>query len=93
MFLDAVPQSAIAALRGMAERADHCHLLPEINVPTLLVFGAEDAVTGIETAEKMNRQIKNSLLFTIEKAGHYSNLEQPEEFNRAVVSFIKELNV
>lgn len=93
MFLETNSQSAIAALRGMAERADYCHLLPEINVPTLLIFGAEDAVTTVEDAENMRREIKNSRLYTIEKAGHYSNLEQPEEFNRAVISFIKELQL
>lgn len=92
MFKESIPQSAIAALRGMAARADNCDLLPNIQVPTLLIFGAEDSVTNLEVARKMHEQIKNSQLSVIENAGHYSNLEQPETFNEAFISFIKRIN-
>ncbi len=90
-FAETNPQAAIAALRGMAERADHCDLLSEISVPTLLIFGEEDVVTNLEIARSMSDKIKNSRLFVIENAGHYSNLEQPDRFNQIFVSFINQI--
>jgi 3-oxoadipate enol-lactonase len=88
-FLNAKPQAVISALKAMAERRDHFELLPKINVPTLLIFGEEDKATNLEIAEKINSSIPNSSLKKIKNAGHYSNLENPEDFNSALVEFIK----
>lgn len=93
MFKKVNPQAAIAALRGMAERKDNTDLLDKISVPTILIFGAEDKVTNLETAEKMARTIPNAKLLKIENAGHYSNLEQPEIFNAALIDFIKTVEI
>lgn len=87
-FRDVNPKAAIAALRGMAERQDHCGLISEIKVPTLLVFGEDDTVTNLEIARKMHDQIPKSVLTVIKNAGHYSNLEQPEQFNAALFGFL-----
>ncbi len=91
MFAETDPLAAIAALRGMAERSDHTYLLPEIDVPTLLVFGEEDELTDLKIAEGMHEKIRDSRLSVIKDAGHYSNLEQPEQFDQAVVSFLREI--
>lgn len=91
MFAETDPLAAIAALRGMAERSDHTYLLPEIEVPTLLIFGEEDELTDLKIAGGMHEKIKDSRLSVIKDAGHYSNLEQPEQFDQAVVSFIREI--
>ncbi|MDQ3800683.1 MAG: alpha/beta hydrolase [Acidobacteriota bacterium] len=87
------PQSAIAALRGMAERRDHTDLLKDIRVPTLLIFGEHDKITNPEIAEKMKSGIPGAALTVIRNAGHYSNLEQPEAFNDALVSFLKLVDI
>lgn len=89
-FADTEPMATIAALRGMAERKDSTNLLPAIDIPTLFVFGENDALTDTETARIMQSQVKSSELRIIKNAGHYSNLEQPEQFNRALISFIGE---
>lgn len=88
MFAETNPQAAIAALRGMAERKDNTEVLG-IKIPALLIFGEDDAVTNLETARKMNEQIPSSKLSIIKNAGHYSNLEQPELFNAALLNFLK----
>ncbi|HLM01322.1 MAG TPA: alpha/beta fold hydrolase [Pyrinomonadaceae bacterium] len=88
-FASVNPQAAIAALRGMAERQDHTALLKDVNVPTLLIFGEDDNVTSPEIAEKMKSEIPGATLTKIKNAGHYSNLEQPEAFNDALVSFVR----
>ncbi len=86
------PKAAIAALRGMAARADHTQKLNEINVPTVLIFGEDDQVTNLDAAQMMNQAISGSELVVIENAGHYSNQEQPHAFNEAVVNFLTAVN-
>jgi len=93
MFNKVNPQAAVAALRGLAARRDNTDLLDKISVPTLLIFGEEDKVTHLEAAEKMADAIPDAKLVKIENAGHYSNLEQPEAFNQALIDFIKIVEV
>jgi len=89
MILTTRPEGAAAALRGMAARRDQTDLLQEIDVPTLIVVGREDAITPPKDSETMHRAIRGSRLVVIEGAGHVSNLERPTEFNRALEDFLK----
>lgn len=91
-FAEVNAQAAIAALRGMAARADHTQMLGEINVPAALIFGEDDKITNLEAAEMMNRAISGSELTVIANAGHYSNQEQPAAFYKAVVDFLASVN-
>jgi pimeloyl-ACP methyl ester carboxylesterase len=93
MFKKVNPQAAVAALRGMAGRLDQTDLLNRISIPALLIFGEEDKVSNLETAEKMRSAIPIASLVKIHGAGHYSSLEQPEIFNRALIDFIKLVEV
>jgi 3-oxoadipate enol-lactonase len=87
IFLKVNPDSAINALRSMAERKDNADILNKISVPTLLIFGEFDKVTNLENARVMDQTISDSELAIIENAGHYSNLEQPQQFNAAILNF------
>lgn len=87
------PQGAIAALRGMAAREEHCSYLEKISVPTLLIFGESDKITNLEVAEKMHSEIRNSKLVVIKNAGHYSNLEQTVQFNQALLEFVDSIEI
>jgi pimeloyl-ACP methyl ester carboxylesterase len=91
MMLGMNPQGAAAALRAMAVRRDQTDLLPSINVPTLVIVGEEDSITPPEVAGAMNAKIEGSRLVVVEGAGHLSNVEQPEEFDRALVEFLRAL--
>ncbi|HEX8398152.1 MAG TPA: alpha/beta fold hydrolase [Pyrinomonadaceae bacterium] len=88
MMLATKPSGAAAALRGMAARSDHTKLLAKISVPTLVIVGETDELTPPAEAEKMNRAIKDSLLVKISNAGHLSPLENPAEFNPALLNFL-----
>ncbi len=57
-------------------------------MPTLVIVGRDDALTPPATAEKLTAGIPGARMVIIEKAGHLSNLEQPEGFNRAVREFL-----
>jgi 3-oxoadipate enol-lactonase len=90
MMLKTKPEGAAAALRGMAERDDQTSLLSKITVPTLILVGAEDAITPVADSEKMNQAVAGSRLVVLENAGHVSNLERTEEFNEALLDFLSE---
>lgn len=78
-------------LVALAERSETCSLLNDIQVPTLIICGREDEVTPLVQSEMMQASIKNSKLHVIDKAGHVSNLEQPEVFNKHVHDFLRGL--
>jgi pimeloyl-ACP methyl ester carboxylesterase len=82
------PDDVAQVQRGMAERPDSVETLKTINVPTLLVTGDEDILTGVNEAELMRRHIAGSQLRVIPKAGHYSPWEQPEEATRLLRQFL-----
>jgi pimeloyl-ACP methyl ester carboxylesterase len=56
---------------------DETSLLGRIKVPTLIVCGTEDKMTPLHLSQSMHRCIKNSLLHSVEGAGHMVMLEQP----------------
>ena len=85
------PEDIAQVQRGMAERPDSIDTLKTINVPTLLVTGDEDILTGINEAELMRRHISGSQLRVIAKAGHYSPWEQPAEASRLIRQFLDSL--
>jgi len=88
-FAEVNPKAAVAALRGMAQRKDNSNVLDSVSLPTILIFGKEDKITNLEIAKKMHQKISNSTLILLENAGHYSNLEQPEQFNLALTNFVE----
>jgi pimeloyl-ACP methyl ester carboxylesterase len=90
MILESSPDGAVAALGAMRERPDSTDLLEKINVPTLLIGGAEDVLSTPEIMEEMAKKIPSSHHLTLEEAGHLSNLEAPEGFNAALGEFLEE---
>ena len=68
--------------RGMAERPDSTPTLKTIRVPTLIITGDEDRITGVPEGELMKQNIPNSQMKVVSKAGHYSPWEQPEEVGK-----------
>jgi 3-oxoadipate enol-lactonase len=73
------PEDVAQVQRGMAERPDSMDTLKTINVPTLLVTGDEDMLTGVNEAELVRQHISGSQLRVIPKAGHYAPWEQSED--------------
>lgn len=78
----------VGDLMALAERPDSVPLLPEIHCPTLIIVGEQDALTPVADSHLMAERIPNARLEILPKAGHLSNLEQPELFNQAVGSFL-----
>ena len=88
MIRAAAPAGVAGAARGMALRRDQTDMLGGISVPTLVVVGDQDGITPPADAEAMAAAIPNATLVTIADASHLSNLDKPDEFNRALVDFL-----
>lgn len=72
---------AIAALNLTAR-------LAAIKIPTFVIVGEEDQGTPVAASKAIQAAIKGSELVILKSAAHLSNLEQPEEFTRALLGFI-----
>jgi len=84
-------QDVALVQRGMADRPDSVETLPTIHVPTLLITGEEDFLTGVNEAELMRKHIPGSQMRVIPKAGHYAAFEQPEQAGRLLRQFLDSL--
>jgi pimeloyl-ACP methyl ester carboxylesterase len=67
---------------------DVSELLPRISAPTLLLWGAEDHDVPVAHARTMESLIPDAGLVVLDRAGHFSYLDQPERFCRIVRHFL-----
>ncbi len=81
------PAALQAALDAVAE-VDARPLLPDIQVPTLLVFGQKDSITPPRMGEYLHRHLPQSELHIIEKAAHAPFLTQAETFATLLRQFV-----
>ena len=63
--------------------------LEHILVPTLLVWGEKDDATPVSDGKKMEKKIPDSGLVILKNAGHYSYLDNLNEFLIIVDTFLK----
>jgi pimeloyl-ACP methyl ester carboxylesterase len=71
---------------GMNQQEDT--KLSSVHAPTLVVWGANDALLPLSMGERFHAGISGSKLVAIRECGHLPELEKPEEFNRAVLDFL-----
>jgi pimeloyl-ACP methyl ester carboxylesterase len=82
-------QGLAHAARGMLAQTDGSVIegLPEIEVPTLVLVGANDK-QFLASADYMAAKIPGAERVTLENAGHAANIDQPDAFNGAVRAFL-----
>jgi 3-oxoadipate enol-lactonase len=85
------PAAIAAAQRGLAARSDMTNFLPQINVPTLVIVGDQDAISLPDEMEKIAAAIPNAEFIVIPNSGHMTTMENPEAVNQALTRFITEL--
>lgn len=79
------------AMLALATRTTTTDNLKEIEIPALVIVGEDDLLTPKNFAETMNKSLKNSMLEVIPEAGHLSNIENPDYFNKVLLKFFEEL--
>jgi 2-hydroxymuconate-semialdehyde hydrolase len=90
---------AVAAARFksplVAQRSEFGHqdsiAYERINVPTLLVAGADDELREPGYADELAKRIPKARLMTLARCGHLPQIEHPEQFNAAVGKFMASL--
>ena len=93
-MMEACPPKTIEhALAAMRDRPDRSGELSSIKVPTLVIVGDSDQITPPQAAQAMADKIPDARLVTIRGAGHMSPMEQPEQVNRAIKTFLDELDI
>ncbi|MBI2488004.1 MAG: alpha/beta fold hydrolase [Deltaproteobacteria bacterium] len=70
------------------DATDRAH---QIKAPTLVVTGSEDRVVQPESSKRLVEKIPNSRFVEVQGTGHLPFIEQAEEFNKMVLSFLKEV--
>jgi pimeloyl-ACP methyl ester carboxylesterase len=102
MFSKPMPRETVDAFRASmrafhprgframahASAEDVRDVLPDVDVPTLLVYGDRDVRAPLTVAEALQAAISGSRLIFLPDAGHLSNIEAPNEFNDAVRNFL-----
>jgi pimeloyl-ACP methyl ester carboxylesterase len=63
-------------------------LLRRLRLPTLIVWGRQDAIVPLSCAELYHQSIRGSKLAIIDQCGHSPQLEKPQEFVRLVSEFL-----
>jgi pimeloyl-ACP methyl ester carboxylesterase len=64
------------------------HLLGGVATPTLVVWGREDRVVPLECGERYAKALPQARLSIVEGAGHYVEMEQPEELATLARAFV-----
>ncbi len=83
--------SICATLLALASRTDTTDSLATISIPTLVIRGAEDNITTKEQSGILIAHIPHSEYVEIPECGHLPNLEDPDRFNQAMLTFLKRL--
>ncbi len=87
-FLDASIAAKRAMLGPWGQREvllDELHRLP---MPTLVVWGANDAVVPAVHAQRAVHRLPHAELAVIPQCGHMAHVERPEKFLRALLPFL-----
>jgi len=74
-------------VRGMKERLDAHDLLPDIDVPALVLVGAQDAFLKPETLRATADAMQNAEFVALERVGHLPMWEAPSETGAALARF------
>lgn len=87
---DGIRKTPVAGFIGCCHaiaRVDYLDRLKEIKIPALVMVGEHDHGTPPEAARVIHQNLPGSELKIIPSAAHLSNIEQADEFNKAMMSF------
>jgi pimeloyl-ACP methyl ester carboxylesterase len=78
---------ALACMMRTATANTHEGLAKKLQQPVLLVWGDNDATNLPKNGYRLQGEIKNSRLFTVNQCGHYVQEEKPAELAAAIIDF------
>ena len=69
---------------------DYRDRLPELEQPTLIVWGEQDSILPVKDADVYERLIEDSRKVVMENTGHVPMVERPAAFNDLLADFLAE---
>ncbi len=81
------------AIAKSAIRHNMAKDLPNMDIPTCIIWGKDDNVTPPEVAEDFNRLLPDSDLYWIDKCGHAAMMEHPDLFNDLLYDWLQKRNL
>lgn len=84
-YLDAGPMRQIFLKTIHEDLRDEAK---KIRIPTLFIWGADDAVTPLAEAREMSNRISASVVRVVKDAGHFSYQDQPEQVASLAAEFL-----
>jgi pimeloyl-ACP methyl ester carboxylesterase len=84
------PSSTFRAAEGLV-KFDVRKRLKEIKVPTIIANGEDDPLISLSQAKYLKEQIKGAELIVLKKGRHMAIIEKADEFNRAVLNFLRKV--
>jgi 3-oxoadipate enol-lactonase len=87
--IDPPAYRAAAAAVWLADQRDRVR---QIDVPTLILCGEHDRPTPPALSRELHRLIPHAQFELIAGAGHLTNIEQPQAFNRLLDSFLERVD-
>ncbi len=84
-------EGLIQGLSAMRDRPDATPRLKEIRVPSLVIGASEDRAIPLEKSASLTAGLHQASFVVIEGGGHMVNLEKSEEFNGALLDFMRRI--
>ena len=75
-------------LRGVHKQYVLVEQLKRLNVPLLVVWGAQDQIIPVSHAHRASQMAPNASVQVFDQCGHWPHMEKAPEFNRLVLEFL-----
>jgi 3-oxoadipate enol-lactonase len=77
------------ALRGRAERPDYRPRLRALDLPAFVCAGTADRFSTAAVTNELIECLPTPTTLILPEVGHMPNLEAPEQFNDALIAFLR----
>lgn len=86
--LETKTESIIAAQRGMALRPSRLHVLQQLEVPVLFIYGKNDPRISVELALAQAMEARHAEILILDNVGHMSHIEERDYVKPRLANFV-----
>lgn len=89
MIAEHSPEQLQAHISAGSKRTDSTDILTNLNVPTLLIVGDQDAIRPVQVHQQMLELVSDGTLLVLENVGHMPTMEASQQVNSALSQWVK----